>query len=131
MAMPVHSLFLSKLKPDQRRELVNRLHVRQNGVCFICEKPIDLDLQRDALEIDHIIPIAADGKDEENNFALTHEPCNRRKGSSDLRVARVLERFSRIEQEASGGDGRGANLGHVLQAYGGANDGGRNGGRRF
>lgn len=120
--MPVHSLFLSKLKPDQRRELVNRLHVRQNGVCFICEKPIDLDLQRDALEIDHIIPIAADGKDEENNFALTHEPCNRRKGSSDLRVARVLERFSRIEQEASGGDGRGANLGHVLQAYGGAKE---------
>lgn len=120
--MPVHSLFLSKLKPDQRRELVNRLHVRQNGVCFICEKPIDLDLQRDALEIDHVIPIAADGKDEENNFALTHEPCNRRKGSSDLRVARVLERFSRIEQEASRGDGRGANLGHVLQAYGGAKE---------
>ena len=120
--MPAHSLFLSKLKADQRRELVERLHVRQNGVCFICEKPIDLDLQRDAIEIDHIIPIAADGKDEENNFALTHGVCNRRKSSSDLRVARVLERFSRIEQEANSGEGRGANLGHVLQAYGGAKE---------
>ncbi len=70
--MPVHSLFLSKLKPDQRRELVDRLHVRQSGVCFLCEQTIDLDLQRDSLEIDHIIPIASDGKDEENNFALTH-----------------------------------------------------------
>jgi len=40
--MPVHSLFLSRLKPDQRRELVDRLHVRQSGACFLCEQTIDL-----------------------------------------------------------------------------------------
>jgi hypothetical protein len=72
------------------------------------------------LEIDHIVPIASGGKDEENNFALTHEPCNRRKGASDLRVARVLHRFGRIEEEANRETGRGANLGHVLKVYGGA-----------
>jgi HNH endonuclease len=119
--MAVHSLFLSKLRPDQRRELEDRLYARQNGVCFICEDPVDLELQRNDLEIDHIVPIAIEGKDEENNFALTHEPCNRRKSSSDLRVARVLSRFSRIEQMASAEPGQqGANLGHVLTAYGGS-----------
>ncbi len=119
--MAVHSLFLSKLKPEDRLELEDRLYARQDRVCFICENPIDLDLQRSNLEIDHVIPIANEGKDEENNFALTHEPCNRRKSSSDLRVARVLYRFSRIEQMASDEPGQqGANLGHVLSAYGGA-----------
>ncbi len=91
--MPVHSIYLSKLSGDQRDELKRRLFERQNGVCFICEEPIDLVLQRDGLEIDHIIPIASDGKDEENNFALTHEFCNRNKSASDLRVARVVARF--------------------------------------
>ncbi len=121
--MAVHSLFLSKLKPEQRRELEDRLYARQNGICFICENPIDLELQRKDLEIDHVVPIANEGKDEENNFALVHEPCNRRKSSSDLRVARVLCRFSRIEQMASAEPGQhGANLGHVLNAYGGSKE---------
>lgn len=41
--MAAHSLFLSKLKPEQRRELEDRLYSRQNGMCFICEDPIDLE----------------------------------------------------------------------------------------
>ncbi|MCI0622673.1 MAG: HNH endonuclease [Acidobacteria bacterium] len=120
--MPVHSIYLAKLSGDQREDLKRRLLERQSGVCFICEESIDLVLQRDTLEIDHIIPIASDGKDEENNFALTHGPCNRNKSASDLRVARVMARFSKIEEAADKEDhsGRGANLGHVLHAYGGA-----------
>ena len=119
--MPAHSLFLAKLKSDDRRELEQRLWSRQSGVCFICDDPIDLKLHSDTLEIDHIVPIAVGGKDEENNFALTHEQCNRRKSSSDLNVARVLAAFSKIESQAdSETAGRGANLGHVLLAYGGA-----------
>jgi hypothetical protein len=120
--MPVHSLFLSKLDPAQRKELIERLHSQQNGVCFLCEHVLDLNLQRDSLEVDHIIPIASDGKDEENNFALTHGPCNRRKSSSDLRVARIMERFARIERQANSDGGRGANLGHILKEYGGAKE---------
>jgi hypothetical protein len=65
--------------------------------------------------------VFSEGKDEENNFALTHEACNRRKSSSDLRVARVLYRFSRIEEMANAEPGQqGANLGHVLNAHGGS-----------
>jgi len=116
--MPVHSLFLSKLKPEEREELQKRLLERQSGVCFICDEKIDLALHD--VEIDHIVPIAADGKDSENNFALTHELCNRQKSASDLRVAQVLARFQRVEQEAGGKNGTGANLGHILKTYGGA-----------
>jgi HNH endonuclease len=123
--MPAHSLHVSRLKPEQRRELEDRLYARQNGVCFICEDPIDLELQRKALEIDHIIPIAAEGKDDENNFALVHESCNRRKSASNLEVARILCKFYRIETEANAEPeraGQGANLGHVLKAFGGAEE---------
>lgn len=116
--MPAHSLFLSKLKQPERHELENRLLSRQNGVCFLCEDAIDAELQRDMLEIDHIVPVAAGGKDEENNFALTHENCNRRKSASDLHVARVMMRFAKYEAAADAGQG--ANLGHVLRAHGGA-----------
>lgn len=118
--MAMHSLFLARLKPADRQELIRRLYARQGRVCFICQEVLDLDLQADVLEVDHIIPIAGGGKDEENNFAVTHEPCNRKKSSSDLRVARVLTRFAKIE-ETSGSD-RGANLGHVLAAYGGGSE---------
>ena len=61
--MPPHSIFLSKLKTQERRELEDRLCARQSGVCFICEDPIDLVLQRGSLEVDHIIPLAAEGKE--------------------------------------------------------------------
>ena len=99
--MAAHSLFLSKLKPaQQRQKLQQRLFARQGSVCFLCEEPIDADLQRDMLEVDHIVPVASGGKDEENNLALTRESCNRRKSASDLRVARVMMRFARIEAEA-------------------------------
>lgn len=116
--MAVHSPFLAGLTADERSELEGRLHTRQSRACFICEKTIDLDLQADQLEIDHVIPVATSGKDEENNFALTHEHCNRRKSASDLRVARVLARFDRIVQKAN--RDRGAHLGDVLAEFGGA-----------
>lgn len=116
--MPAHSLFLSKLKQPDRHELEHRLLSRQSGVCFLCEETIDVDLQRDMLEIDHIVPVAAGGKDEENNFALTHETCNRRKSASDLQVARVMMRFAKYEAVAEAGQG--AHLGHILRAHGGA-----------
>jgi hypothetical protein len=119
--MGVHSIYLSKLSGEQREDLKRRLLERQTCVCFICEESIDLALQHNALEIDHIVPIASDGKDEENNFALVHEFCNRTKSASDLRVARVMAKFSKIEEAANkeDGSGRGANLGHVLQKFGG------------
>ena len=41
---------------SDRDELATRLREIQNGRCFICQKSIDISV--DKLEIDHIIPRA-------------------------------------------------------------------------
>ena len=69
--------------------------------------------------MDHIDPLLKDGLDAENNFALTHAACNRSKGTSNLQVARRLAEFDRLQEEAQQAGKRGANLGGVLERYGG------------
>jgi hypothetical protein len=49
------------------------------GKCFIGGEP--LDLAKDKLEIDHIVPKSKGGKDDENNYAPTCD-YNRNKSSS-------------------------------------------------
>ena len=111
---------LSALSKEERAALEKRLAERQSGKCFICDKPIDLLLHQGQLDIDHIIPLSEAGPDEENNFAIVHLSCNRSKGASDLRVARRMAEFDRLQIEAQEQGLRGANLGNVLQRYGGA-----------
>lgn len=113
------SLYLNKLTPDDRHALIQRLHAAQHGTCFICEKPIDLKLHGDSIDIDHVEPLTVGGKDGEENFALAHASCNRSKQASDLRVARVLARFDRIRVTCAE-QNRGPNLADVLAEYGGA-----------
>ena len=43
--MSVHSLYLSRLTPEQREGLKSRLFERQNSVCFICEDPKAIHFQ--------------------------------------------------------------------------------------
>jgi len=112
------SLYLNKLTPDERHSLVQRLHTAQLGNCFICERSIDLRLQADSIDIDHVEPLVSGGKDSEENFALTHASCNRSKQASDLRVARVLARFDRIRANCAEMN-RGPSLADVLTEYGG------------
>ncbi len=118
--MAEHSAKLAYLNKEDRAALEKRLLERQSGKCFICDQTIDLLLHKDQLDIDHIIPLADLGPDEENNFALTHSSCNRSKGASDLRVARRMAQFESLQKTAEERGERGANLGHVLQRYGGA-----------
>lgn len=118
--MLVHSPFLSSLDKQSRSELERRLFNLQSSKCFICEDPIDLVLHQGQLDIDHIIPIAQQGADVENNFALTHASCNRSKGAADLRVARRIVEFEKLQLIVQKEGARGANLGHLLQKYGGA-----------
>ena len=113
------SLFLSNLSSDQRKDLITRLWESQNGICFICEKEIDLTLHKDALDIDHVKPIKTGGKDDPSNFALTHSSCNRSKQATDLRVARVLARFDSIREKCIA-QNRGPNLNDIFNIYDGA-----------
>lgn len=73
------SKYLATLDPDARAKLEQRLLSRQSGRCFICNEPIDLMLQKGQMDIDHIDPLAEDGLDAENNFALTHQSCTLRR----------------------------------------------------
>src|ERR1035438_2969627 len=113
------SIYLNGLTSDQRKELEKQLNSSQKGNCFICGSKIDMVLHANALDIDHVEPLKVGGKDDPSNFALTHSSCNRSKQASDLRVARVLSRFSSIRDEVAK-ENRGPNLSDVLQHYNGA-----------
>ena len=114
------SKYLGSLGVEARAELEQRLLTRQSGRCFICDEAIDLLLHKGQLDVDHIDPLAEDGLDAENNFALTHESCNRNKGAANLQVARRIQEFERLQERAKRAGKRGANLGDVLERHGGA-----------
>ena len=118
--MPTRSPTLADLSAEERSSLERKLFERQSSKCFICDRSIDLVLHEGELDIDHIVPLAEGGPDEENNFALTHAPCNRSKGASDLRVARRMSEFERLQDAARDSGKRGANLGDLLKKYGGS-----------
>ena len=113
------SLYLSRLSNQDRDRLVQRLHESQNGNCFICGQDVNLGLHAGSFDIDHIEPIATGGKDGPENFALTHNSCNRSKQASDLRVARVLASFNNLAQQLAVKN-RAPNLGDVLREHGGS-----------
>jgi hypothetical protein len=113
------SLYLNRLKRSEYEELVRATWEAQSGRCFICEQPIDLDLHHDAVDLDHVVPLATGGRDDPSNFALTHASCNRSKQASDLRVARILARFDQLRAACEPQPNR-PNLSDVLQLVGGA-----------
>lgn len=118
--MAKRSPTLEAMSKEDRSALEKLLHNRQSGKCFICDDAIDLLLQEGQLEVDHIVPLDANGPDEENNFALVHLSCNRSKGASDLQVARQMAEFEKLQDAAKKEGQRVANLRHLLDRYGGA-----------
>lgn len=114
------SKHLSGLSAEARADLEHRLHESQGGKCFLCGEEIDLAVHRGSLDIDHIEPLQGGGPDDERNFALTHDSCNRSKGASHLEVARALNTLEQLHDRAREEGRPGANLGDVLRNYRGS-----------
>lgn len=110
---------LSKIKQSDRQELIARLLESQNNTCYICQDPINLDVQGNDAEVDHITPLAANGPDEESNYAIVHGDCNRRKLASHLYVARQLMRFERLSKKCLSEKQRTPTLEDLLVTVGG------------
>ena len=111
------SKYLSSLSDKERTDLENKLLTIQNSICYICQEKIDLKLL--SVNVDHIVPLALHGLDKEDNFALTHESCNKSKLDSHLEVARRLHVLKKII-ETTKSQGRLADLSDVLTHFNGS-----------
>jgi hypothetical protein len=114
------SNYLQKLNTSERNDLIKNLWDIQNGQCFITEEPIDLDIHKDFLDIDHVVPSMLGGKDDPSNFALTFSSANRSKQASDLKLARILHRFKKIQDSLQEKEDRSPNLNDILKTKGGS-----------
>ncbi len=111
------SLYLNRLRPEDRSKLEESLSGIQKGLCFICEETIDTSVQQ--VHIDHVVPTSVGGKDHPSNFALTHSTCNESKQDANLRVARILATFGKLRDRCQT-ENRGPNLSDILTQYGGS-----------
>ena len=109
------SNYLGRLSLPDREKLINDLWSIQNGKCFISEDIIDKVLHKDLLDIDHVIPSKLGGKDDPSNFALTFATANRSKQASDLKLARILHRFKKIQDNLKEFEDRSPNLNDILK----------------
>lgn len=74
-------LTLSGSKEQARRR---RILYRYLGTCHICGK-------QGADQVDHVVPLAEGGADDELNLAPIHsEPCHRQKTAAEAKRARAL-----------------------------------------
>lgn len=112
------SKYLSSLSKADYEVLTNQLLQIQSNICFICQREIDLKIH--ITNIDHIIPLASKGKDSEENFAVTHEICNKSKLDADLKIARILHKLKTIQEKVNSSENKAASLKHILTEYGGA-----------
>lgn len=114
------SQYLSSLNQEERSKLEKKLFEIQKGKCFICEEVIDWELHGDTLDIDHIEPLSQGGKDNVDNFALTHSHCNRSKQAANLRIARILARFEKLKAKVETEEQKSPSLRHILSMNGGS-----------
>lgn len=67
-----------RLTDEQRREMIKQ----QNNKCPICDGEL---FSTDDIEVDHVVPIAAQGADSMENAQIVHTICNRKKGVAGAR----------------------------------------------
>lgn len=84
---------MSKRKPRNAKERA-RLFKLFAGKCYLCEGQIDGT--KEAWEIEHVIPLAQGGDDEDSNLQLAHAKCHKVKTAKDAtNTARAKRREAR------------------------------------
>lgn len=58
-----------------------RLFDAHGGICHICGR--EIDGVREGFEVEHLIPLAMGGDDDESNCAPAHVACHREKTATD------------------------------------------------
>ena len=116
----MHSKYIASLNLKCKEELRKKLFDSQCGKCFICEETMDFVLHKNTLQIDHIIPLAMKGLDSPENFALTHERCNKSKQTSELKIARLLAKFDKLRRSKQGNKQDSVTLADLLKEFQGS-----------
>src|SRR5699024_5368172 len=85
-----------------RAAMIRKAKARGELQCFHCNTQLDPDAPKNtpnAIEIDHLIPVAQGGTDDIANRVLSCHPCNRSKGKraqpTTLKVSSTTGRTSR------------------------------------
>ena len=112
------SKYLASLTKDNYSALTNKLLTIQSRKCFICEEDIDANVHE--TNIDHIIPLNNKGLDSEENFAVTHDSCNKSKQDADLKIAKILQKLKKVQTTAFSENNRTASLKDILDLNGGS-----------
>jgi hypothetical protein len=107
---------LSTMSKKEIQNLSRDMHQRQDKKCFICEEEVNLQKKT---EIVHIIPLMQQGKNIEENLALTHKECYQAKLDNNLNIAKVLHKLSVIEKKAVEKKEK-VSLEHVLSYFSGS-----------
>lgn len=66
-----------------------RVFERAGGLCHLCRGKISA---ADKWDVDHILPLALGGADDESNFAPAHNVCHREKSKVDVGRIRKADR---------------------------------------
>lgn len=87
------------MSPSDRNALTRRLLARQGGLCYICDREINLKL--DTVDIDHIIPISRpfNGLDDEQNWGLVHRKENESKSNRSLQLIRYIYQYRALRDD--------------------------------
>lgn len=103
------SLFHS-YPPEKKKEVIERLYRFQDGKCFLCDEPLDLG-NLGNIHLDHKIPLAEKGPDDESNWVLLCKTCNLKKGDKPLQLIKGILNFERDKKKY----GENFTLGKVLE----------------
>ena len=73
-----HRWYARKKNSPLRDRIYRRVvFARDNGVCRICQRPVDPK----KWDLDHVVPLSRNGTHTYDNVAVAHPSCNRAKGA--------------------------------------------------